>query len=101
MGTLGLYGIRELSECCGQERWEDNKEEDGECLHAGSMEETTQEHSRAQAMSCVSGNVLLLRNRRAWGLGVGVNIWKVDKAQNRSSEGTLGDRSTGQRGQKS
>jgi hypothetical protein len=72
MGTLGLYGIRELSERRAQERGEDNKEEEGECLHAGSVEESTEEHSRAQAMSCTSGNVLLLRNRRArWG---GVNI---------------------------
>lgn len=53
-GMTSLIWIRELSECCGQERWEESKEEEGECLRAGSMEETIAEHSRAQVMElCV------------------------------------------------
>lgn len=58
-GMTSLIWIRELSECCGQERWEESKEEEGECLRSGSMEETIAEHSRAQVME------LCLRNYAA------------------------------------
>lgn len=71
-----------------QERWEENGKEEGECLHAGSMEETTEEHNRAPAMELCVRKCAASEEPK----GMRVNVWKADKAQNESSEGTLGDK---------